>query len=134
MQNHAELWLSHYGHGPERLYFSQLHQGIFLYSKAWETLTNIWLEAVEDSEVKRWLWWYVVGLKLITRKPVILSAHEKMENLFYFSGSLKWMLGEVLKRKGTLQNQMQCSSGDLQRLKKSQDIFYFFPSPARGFL
>lgn len=55
MQNHAELWLSHYGHGPERLYFSQLHQGIFLYSKAWETLTNIWLEAVEDSEVKRWL-------------------------------------------------------------------------------
>lgn len=107
-EEHAELWLSRCGRGPASLYFSQVQRGTILYAKAWEPLTNTWLEATEDSERKD-IWWFAVGMKLVTKKPVSLRGRWEIWGRFsLLLGVVKLIAWRSVEEKGTPRNQMQC--------------------------
>ena len=63
------------------------------------------------------------GTEISVQETSDCLVHEKMDSLYLFSGSLNWTLGELFKRKGALQSQMQYSWGELQGLKKTSFIF-----------
>lgn len=134
-KTHTELWVSYYVHEPDSLYFSEVHQGIFIQAKAerrrshwafWGGKVTIcsWNE-IGDQDISNFAWFM-----------------KKMEKPFFFSGSstIDCWRGVEKKMDTSKSEVVPMCSGEFQGLKKSKESnlegshFHLSPGLVRGFL